>query len=360
MAYSTGTGNLAAMMSAVLAHAIADGWDTTGGDWPISKGNVRGVAWGSGTFTANDFTVGGSVSRTFRRFHIGIGTSRANAASNVSSDVSADTSIFSARMAINDEATFTWYIFSDPGVGKPDYIHVACVTQNFLNVDILRHFSFGEIDRQGMTHGPIFYASVRNSLHFVSTTSSAASNQSSACSYRATEIFSGRINDTNEVPGTSIVWMMSGTNRITPTGGLWPIEDVVYDGSRLLSNKLVGDTVASSTYGSIGIGLNYASPRLCGLFAVHKNPPFSGGVTMMTPYFIISTENSSSAELIYGGIFPDAKFCNVEIYGIGDEVSFAGDIWKLFPLLRKTDNSILGNGTQVTSGWGGIAFKKVE
>lgn len=59
MAYSTGSGDYVALMAAVLAHAVADGWVEAGGigtGWPISSGIVNGVDWDSVTDTETDFT----------------------------------------------------------------------------------------------------------------------------------------------------------------------------------------------------------------------------------------------------------------------------------------------------------------
>ena len=86
MAYSTGAGDYTALMSAVLVHAIGDGWTEVNGvgtGWPISKGQIRGVDWSTYTAVEVDLTNGGDgVTKTQRWIRLGIGTSGADATAN--------------------------------------------------------------------------------------------------------------------------------------------------------------------------------------------------------------------------------------------------------------------------------------
>ena len=73
MTISTGSGDYNALMTAIVTHAITDGWTTSGGTWPISKGNVRGVVNRLGTRCGND----GGIGRGDRTDHVAKGDGRA-------------------------------------------------------------------------------------------------------------------------------------------------------------------------------------------------------------------------------------------------------------------------------------------
>lgn len=155
MSIATGSGDYIALMDAVLSFAVSDGWVEDGGigtGWPISKGRVRGVDFTTVTQSENDTTVGGAGgSLTSRYLRLAIGSTPADATSKVNSNFS----VFP-----NMHYTFSsWWLFSDPASGA-DYVHVVVKFSNGANPDVFGHFSFGEVQRFGMTHGGVAYAPV--------------------------------------------------------------------------------------------------------------------------------------------------------------------------------------------------------
>lgn len=358
MAYSTGSGDYIALMNAVLTHAIADGWTTTGGNWPISKGVVRGVNWSSYTVNDPDFTALGGANRAMRILRIAIGTSPANATANAAANAT-------SAQAFNFERTFSnWWIFSDPGVGKPDYIHVVAQFSNGVNADCFTHFSFGEIDKHGMTHTGVAYATgspkrgyqASNSTGFTGNTSS---DWNSGMYSRVRTGYTGNINQffspTNPFSVNQLVIIVDPTVSPLPSG--WPLADTIITGD-LIWNILCNDSGSESSIAPSGrTGSNRMHWSTWPQFATPM--PFSGAVSLGPLPIWLNRLFSSASQVMYLGTIPGARACGMLNYVAANEVSFGADTWMIFPMLRQTAWAQMQVFNIVSSGQSGYAFKKV-
>lgn len=358
MAYSTGSGTYLDLMAAVLAHAVADGWTTSGGTWPISKGKVRGVDWQTTTRSSNDYSSGTLVPFTERIIRLALGTSPANATANAA-NLTTSVLVTCMNFAIVD-----WHIFSDPGVGKPDYIHVVSRYANGAFTDIFNHFSFGELDKGGMTHGGASFVAShsRRGYPALAASSSTATWQSYdwncadspnwSMHFSGTGARGGQNRQSSTVEQNMIV-ILDPTPSATPATGGWLQPDVLSAGSQIF-DVLTRSDGGVTTYVNLltsGYSLGLVSQP-----AVLQAQPYTGGVTMQSiPLILISTTNN----VMFLGVIPGVRICGMQSYNPRDEITYAADTWKLMPMLRKTGPELVGSSLIVSSGEVGYAYKKV-
>lgn len=364
MTYSTGSGTYTDLMAAVLAHAIADGWTTSGGNWPISKGNVRGVDWQTTTRSVTDYTSGSGVALTERIIRLAIGTSLADATSKAAS---LTTSVLIACMnfAITD-----WHIFSDPGAGKPDYIHVVTRYSNGINSEVFNHFSFGELDKGGMTYGSLSYVASHSRRGYIALIPTGSTQRANSYDYNCANLPNwsmhfggsskgnrGGINkQTSSEPNIRI--LINPTSSPVPVTGGWLQPNILGDASELLdaltitqSSGLI-DLADVLTEGN-GLGLSCQPGSLL-------TQPYTGGVSFQSiPAILMSGSTLNTSPAMFLGVFPGVRLCTMQSYNPRDEITYASDTWKLMPLLRKTPVAqALLNGI-VSSAEVGYAYKKV-
>lgn len=354
MAYSTGSGTYLDMMAAVFAHAIADGWTEANGvgtGWPISKGNVGAVAWDTITAAVTNYTQDSTVPKTERHIRFGIGDTGAEATANISNNV---------RAANAEYNIAAWHIFSDVTAGN--YIHVAYTfnTEHYTNV--YSHFSFGEIDRStiGGT-GFIAYITALYARGYAigplqHSNASTYSNWHYPASMGA--MFSGTVGTLQTADSHHFTWKHGPTGIVVPEGAGWPAPGAYHQsGSGLWKNNHQGNlqqlipNFAANQYRSDGT-LNYQ-------FHFAKPHPYSGSISLASMPIMPINGTGTGNRTIWSGVAPDVRLCSMEDYAPGDEVTFAGDTWIIFPWLRKTSISDLGLARTVTSGTLGYAYKKV-
>lgn len=344
MAYSTGSGSSSDMMAAVLSHAVGEGWIESGGigtGWPISKGNIRGIDFNLVDFTENDNTPGlpgGLVPK--RDMRLGLGSTPAEATSLAS------TSSVRCPNFIYDVSQ--WYIFSDASVG--DHIHVVFQFSNGVNLDCFGHFSFGEIDKGGMSYGSVAYATTKYSRAYAVSSAESDWNDLTKCG----NMWSGSIGEADD--GSSQLAINVHSTDAPCENGVsgWPSWDVTHQGGDFVWGKTGRQ---SSNYR--GPDMIEGNPSI-EFFAWAATPPsFLGSVTLMPIPFILINSSSFSARLRWLGTYPNVRKCSVEGFSPGDEVSYGGETWVLFPTLRSTDNNQLRVDYSITSGRTGFAYKKV-
>lgn len=356
MTYSTGSGNYVALMAAVLAHAITDGWTTSGGNWPISKGVVRGVDWATFTATEADRTLLGGGTKTARYLRIAVGTSLANATANAGADAT------SAQMA-NAEYTFTsWHIFSDPTVA--DYIHVVVNFSNGVNADCYSHLGFGALDKHGMTHTGIAYATASPKRAYSTATFPSIQN---ALDYAAGPLiqsispYGGKValSGGNVYNGRNgLVYIIDPTVSPVPGSG-WPTVNTV-NTDTLVANTISPHNTVSNTQLATNIR-NIASYSFnLNAFVQFTSPqPYSGAVSMCALPFILYQNLTASGQIMHLGDFPNVRGCSLEGYSPQDIVTYGSEDWMLFPMLRSTPWNQVQLSDVVSSGRSGYAFKKV-
>lgn len=361
MTYSTGSGTYLDLMAAVLAHAVADGWTTSGGTWPISKGKVRGVDWSTTTRAANDFSTGVAVGFTERIIRLAIGTSPANATANAA--LTSACLIPCMNFNIVD-----WHIFSDPGVGKPDYIHVVTRYSNGVFSDIFNHFSFGELDKGGMTHSGAAYAASHARRGYPAIAAGTGTATWQSYDWNCAGIpnwpahFGGNsrgLRGGQNRQGATEQHLLIILDPVTPcvpaTGG-WLQPDVLGTGGDLL-DTLTTSSGTITTYANLltsatSIGM-VCQPGFL------PAQPYTGGVSLQSIPAILLSGTGGTSPAMFIGVFPGVRFCTMQSYNPRDEITYGADTWKLMPVLRKTPDAQQGQSLIVSSAEIGYAYKKV-
>lgn len=358
MAYATGSGNYVSLMAAVLAFAIADGWTASAGNWPINKGNVRGVDWATFTASENDHTGNAGASVTVRYVRIGIGTSLANATANAA--ITAN----SAVMA-NCQYTFSnWWIFSDSGAGKPNYISVVVQFSNGVNADCFAHFSFGELDKHGMTHTATVYATASTNRAYVfDITAGTAGNQSldfnSGPYGRVYKPYTGSaafLTYPSAFNQNNLVLIVDPTVTPIPIAGAFPAADTLIPSSLILDNIKNNDGNVADIGYTRNTDLCF---NLCSWAWASQPQPFSGAVSMVPLPVILLNNVTTSAQMVMLGSFPNVRIGSMDSYAPADEVTYAADTWSLFPMLRSTTFALMQDVNTVSSGRVAFIHKKV-
>lgn len=362
MAYSTGAGNYIDLMAAVLAHAVADGWTTTGGTWPISKGNIRGVAWSTETRAVSDYTSGVLVALTERIIRLAVGTSGADATANAAADATS-TMICNMQNAISD-----WHIFSESGAGKPNYIHVVTRFSNGFDPEVYNHFSFGELDKGGMTYGAVVYAASHARRGYIALPAGSATQTDQSYDYNcgAANNWSGHFGGRSrglraqnyDRQGTSpnnLVFIISPTNSPVP-GSVWPQPDIVWTFQDLLDVICVTRNPSSDVSSRLTVG---TSVGMVGFMSLINSQPYSGGVSLAAIPFILMSGFATTSPAMFLGTFPGVRLCSMQAFNGRDEITYGSDVWKLMPLLKKTPYAQMQVGNIVSSGELGYAYKKV-
>ena len=360
MAYSTGSGDYNALMAAVLAHAVADGWVEDGGPgtgWPISKGNVRGVDWATFTESVTNYVTGAGVPHTIRWIKIAVGSSPSDATTL------AGTTEFPAYFPNMEFNIDTWHIFSDPSIG--DHVNVVYQFSNGVDAKVFGHFSFGELDKHGMSYGGLAYASA-HPVRGIPTDLNGDENISrdwQGGNYPSyARHFTGRLqwNFTNKFVNNNFCYMTEPTNSPFPALPIWPRDDLLYDATRLL------DTCSHHDFSHEpnDLDVNYINDlngQLSAQVFATTSQPYSGGVSLMPLPILIANDTSETSTLRFMnlGSAPNVRVCSLANLLDGEEITYAGDTWKVFPWLARKPISTLGQRTTVTSGFCGFAYKKV-
>ena len=361
MAYATGSGDYIALMAAVLSFAVSEGWVEAGGvgtGWPISKGNVRGVDWETFTVSDTDYTGGGGSPKTTRWIRICVGTSPANATANAA--LGSGNGAYFPNMEYTID---TWHIFNDPSIG--DHINVVVQFSNGVDAKVFGHFSFGELNKHGMTYGGLAYASAHPCRGFADAVSS---DENLADDWNAGQYatiyrhFTGRIGYSyvDRLTYNNFCYITDPTNSPFPALPIWPANDVLNDQSRLMdtyspnSSSTEIHTVGSSQIG--GYNAKFATTA-----GYYSSQPYSGGVSLRPLPILIAntTANSSTLRFINVGSAPNVRLCSMQNLLDGDEITYGGDTWQVFPMLCQKATNTLGQDGVVSSGPYGFAYKKV-
>lgn len=353
MAYSTGSGDYTAVMTAVLAHALGDGWTESGGlgtGWPIeTPTNGSFFDWTSYTLSENDLTIGGGGgTKTQRYIRLGLGVSGANA----TSDAAATTTVVP-----NMAYTFSEYhIFSDPTISA--YIHVVVKFSNGPNTDVYQNFSFGELDKGGLTYGCIAYATAdfRRGYAPLASTGVTAGDWNGFTNWAPG--FTGIVGSPTYSSRANLSFLVHSTLAPAPNNASgWPAHDVVVSNGASVWSKshdigalVAGDNVHNTT-GNFFSMTHFAW--------VSQAPSQTGTITMMPLQFYLINSTGFSGVLRYAGVFPGIRKTNVKDVTPGDEIAYALDTWKIFPMSRKTSWALSAVASTVSSGLAGYAIKKV-
>lgn len=367
MAYTTGSGDYNALMTAVLNHAIADGWTEINGvgtGWPITKGIVGAVAWTTWTASETDYTNGTGQPHTTRYINLAVANTAAAAATLAGDNTKA------ARFPNMEYPIDQWHIFSDPAAG--DYVHVVIQFATANHGKVFGHFSFGAINKEGMSYTGLIYATAHPARGFSPyvTQSNNAPNSASDANAGVYNIIKRAFTGYHHMfytkfnNGPSLCCMFVGPTSPFPANPAWPAlnarinEDLIHDSIRPgNSAQDLGYTGTSTTSYNVFYS---QSPGMSYSIAFAKAHLYSGGISMAPlPFLMMNATTNTAAQCMYLGSFPDVRLCSLENFAEGDVVNYGSDEWMVFPMLRKTVRTSLQDPGQVTSGQFGYAYRKV-
>lgn len=352
MAYRTGAGDYAALMADVLAHAIADGWATTGGNWPIQSPSGLWVDWQTDTVVEADVTLGGAGgNKTQRRIRLGMSWTSGAAA----------TAAAPGAPIVTSNAAYTitaWHIFSDLTVSE--HILVCFEFSNGVDAQVFSHFGFGLLDQGGLSHGGVGFTGGQYGRGYA--VNNGANNLAGDWNSinRTNWAYAGNVGEIDD-GGSQLSICLNPTNHPIPAPGPgvggWPATNtMIQNGANVWIMNRMGDDrdggwgQVASNFGvhALNWAAEYANPQ-----------PFTGSISLMPcPIFIMNGTNSSSV-MFYSGSIPNFSMAGMTGYSPGDEFVFGGNTWKLFPVLCQKGNDTLNDSSIVTSGQAGYAYKKV-
>ena len=353
MAYSTGSGDYNALMAAVLAHALTDGWTEVGGGgsgFPIqSPSGAFYMDWATDTSATTDVTIGGGSVTQQRNIRFGLDWS--SSATATSEAASGEVVSPNADFAIS-----AWHIFSD--IASNEFINVCFEFTNGADSQVYSHMGFGRIDQYGLTHGGVLYAGGHYGRGWAVTTANNAGNALDWNSlHRTNHAYAGQYGEADD-GGSQLEIKINPTSHPIPSPGPgvggWPNTGTRYqNGQYVWCMSRPGVDATGPNIGLGNVSLNW-------LPAIAASPqPFSGSVSFMPlPIFIING-TSSGSNMIFVGQIPQIRLCSVEGFNPGDEVTYGGDTWKLFPMLCQKAEATLNDLGVVTSANVGYAYKKV-
>lgn len=351
MSFSSGSGDYVAMMASVLAHAVTDGWTTSGGTWPINKGNVKGVDWNTFTITESDRTFFGGGNKIARYMRLSIGNTPSEATTNSGS------SSTSATVPNMEYTISNYWIYSDPSLCN--YIHVVYQFSNNVNGDCFGHFGFGELDKHGMTHTAVMYASASPKRGYAVDTSNAPQagdwngGPISSIAHGFTGLAVGNYSLKRNY--NHLVYIIDPLVSPVPAG--WPSPGILRDGTLIMDCISINDGSSSEANPNSRNQSYTYKWSSWPLFSTVQ--PYSGAVSMgPLPVWLLQNTGGSASVMMIGS-FPNVRVCSMNSYDPNALVSYGAENWSLFPALRKTDDSIVGTTDAVSTGRFGYAHKKV-
>lgn len=353
MAYETGSTTGAADFIAKLrAFITANGWTVQ------DAGND---SWGSGAFVASRglchvyfgpysysetfyYVTSTRVTATVYGLRMGLGTSAGSPASiqrpsGMPGGVAAEITFGLGTTAGQFSA---YHFFADEAGNIAGTMEVVG--------DRYHHFSFGEIDRRGLTHSGGAYCSAQWNIEYNTQSGSGGGGNSP---WDRPCLGGGAANLVVGVSAAAGGWSQLRLIDALPSGVGYPEGDRVIGPSDILAIRSIydrGETLNEFAFTS--------SPAWALIdFADASRPlPVGNAVPMAAlPFFVVS----SSGRICYVGDLPSCRRLRIESMVPGDELTIASDTWKVFPQFRKTDPSLINDPLALTSGWCGIAFKKV-
>tara|TARA_R110000787_G_scaffold125791_1_gene236957 strand:- start:326 stop:1108 length:783 start_codon:yes stop_codon:yes gene_type:complete len=256
--------------------------------------------------------------------------------------------------------TFTEYhIFSDLTVSE--HITVVVGFSNFANPDVYTTFSFGELDKGGLTYQGISYATGHEMLGYANNTNSGQTGTGASWSFTSAYTrwgFQGAVGESGFITTNNHSFLTQSTLAPHPNGSAgWPSWDTVHQNGLFVWNKAgIGNTIETR--------LNYfgTPSHARGIISevIFTNAPSqTGTVSMMPQPFIMINGTGASSFVMYLGVYPNSRLCSMEGVIPGQEITYGAETWKVFPLLRQTPWTSIQQSGVVSSGEAGIAIKKV-
>lgn len=374
MAYATGGSgaNITDLMDALRTFAVGQGWtvdkwDSTARLLFLSKGSCAVSMFGDTSVTATQWTGanGGGSSAVIPDHWLRIALNTSNNA-GLSTFWGHPGSVVTfagdgEQITINGLTGpyVAWHFFADSSVGD----HIHCVVQ--INAECFMHFSFGHVDKKGLTHSGVAYVTGQVNTWFrnVQTFNPSNTNQSPYNRVQRQNIPFLRASDQgangshdNAMPlilRNTDAWPASWTAAgvfVVGRDGVAPHYRVNLNYSRGWSHP--------NQFPSGGDFSGYLLDQVL----IAEPTPYSNIVPMFPVPCIRSYYNSidqSLNRLCYLGDFPNVRAMNMTNLTPGQEITLGADTWKVFPALRQTSWESEGVIDGASTGQYAVAYKKV-
>lgn len=264
-----------------------------------------------------------------------------------------------------------YHFFSDPTVSL--HFHVAFRVV-FGARSYWYHFSGGELNKMGMSHHGVVYATASLMTPFSRVAEVSPVGLLGAYPHNALSMsgyFMGGIEQAATVRYSTIgdssvnycFTQSGGSGFPLPNDAAWPPRgSTTVDGEWMVQTVLPrpGADASDDQWSHTLASTAWASPGSVGWTSLQH--PTTGFSSMGSLPFILSTgnQNSETADFCMLGEFPNVKTIRIDLLEATSIVAIGSDEWMCFPLLRKTEyvNSIDLPRVPL-SGPSGMAYKKV-
>lgn len=373
MAYATGTGaNITDFMDALRAFAVGQGWtidkwDSVGRLLFLSKGSCAVSMFGDTTLTRTEWTgpnnAGTSSVQPDHRLRIALNTSNNAALTTYWGHPGSVVTSQGDGEQINVNGLtgpfVAWHFFADATVGD----HIHSVIQ--INAECYMHFSFGHVDKKGLTHTGVAYLTGqvntywRNvNLYNVSNTNSSPYNRTDRQHIPFLRCGNQGANGAHD---GGMPLMLRNTNAWPTSWTAAGVEVIGRDGATphfRTTIKLANAFTHPNQYPANNNGWGH----LLDLVVISEPTPYSNIVPMFPVPCIRSYYNSTDQSLnryCYLGDFPNVRVLNMTNLTPGQEITLGADTWKVFPALKQRPWEADGIEDTPTTGQYAVAYKKV-
>lgn len=367
MAYATGSAaDLPSLMTAIKDFALAEGWTidkyvnsgTIGNNLLFMTKGACAVAFQAAVVTGiADWTTGANVPRTENRLRGALATSINTALNTYFGHPGSlvTTATDGDRIEINDlDGPFAAYhFFSDPSVS--DYVHV--VVQ--CGADRYQHFGFGNVDQGDFTHAGVGYLTGVSRpywrTHSNAVTANTSNNYNKPGSHRSG--FATRriaVESTGSTIDYADATFAFHAPDALPAG--WAAMHIQRDAYVARVANLLHFVPYNIIQGPRNEVVLQAPINAMVTYNNANN--FSGVAAMFGVPAVLSRTGPN--QNCYVGDIPNVRLLNMDGMAPGQELTFGGETWVVFPNLRQTGwGNAAVQGDQATSGHYGTAHKKV-
>lgn len=348
MAYSTGTGaGPADLLAAINTFATANcGFSNNqgggGADYLQLSNGVCNIAMQAFTRSENDYGTGSNVPFTDHQIRMALATAFGTT-TNYYGHPGSDVTSASDRNRVECNGLggpyVTWHLFGDPG-----YCHVV------VQVTALRyaHISFGLVDQGDLTHGGVAYVS------------------GSAGYFTAQDDdlrpLSAKFNGLDQGSTGSPFPFLAGPNVASYTSsygrGCKILVSDALPTANLIFNK-IGPNFDDDCLVNLGKfmdsltdqkGYNAMGNRIC-----RALPTAFGNRSILFPMPVMA---ASSLQVRYLGRMPDVRYINMSGLSAGEDITFGGETWTVFPIMQQGAFGSAGGNAPNTLQYG-LAYKKI-
>lgn len=347
------------LLAVIKAFAVGAGWTSVydqiaaKGQLGLSKGNCfisigsirnSGDTADATTFNQTDAVFGGTIVDT--RIVMALGTSLTAGTTRYWGHPGSLVTTYNDtdRIECNDlTGAFTNVWLFAPADGNAIHVVVQVAAERYT------HLTFGNLDVKGLNQPRCGYCAGVYYVYWPNT-----ADYTSNTSYYPNYVQGGVHNF--GILGADAMSMVMIPSGLLNTSYTWGVTAPVVNRTGVMDlMPTVGDTQSDHLSSNAGKPLEF--------FMAVDNQETTGGIPLHALPFIFENGTSDTGIAAWLGEIPDCRLVNMRGLNPGQEISYAGDIWTVFPFKQKGiyENSNFGsNQTPTTNTLDyGVAFKKV-